>query len=164
MRAYRPAFQRILQIPGRSGQFNPSLHSINTEPSAFFRIDELKDYEPVRSSLRITRAYQHTNRRVNKSPATIASLPAPSEWPPCSNLNHSSFLFFYPLTFFQPYQVLQISWKAQHRLHWRLRRLLARRLPRNKAKVAAARELCGFIWALLRTQDCYVQSASPAAS
>ena len=36
-------------------------------------------------------------------------------------------------------------------------KLLGRRLQRNKAKVAIARELCGFIWALLRTQDCYKQ-------
>lgn len=64
----------------------------------------------------------------------------------------------------QSKEVRDISWKAQHRLHLRLMRLLARRLPRNKAKVAAARELCGFIWALLRTQDCYVQSTGATAS
>jgi len=40
---------------------------------------------------------------------------------------------------------------------------LARRLPRNKAKVAVARELCGFVWALLRTQDCYRRSTGGAA-
>jgi len=45
-------------------------------------------------------------------------------------------------------------------LHLRFSRLLARRLQRNKAKVAVARELCGFIWALLRTQDCYRQSTA----
>ena len=39
-------------------------------------------------------------------------------------------------------------------------RLLARRLQRNKAIVAIARELCGFIWELLRTQACY-QAQSP---
>ena len=37
---------------------------------------------------------------------------------------------------------------------------VARRLQRNKAKVAIARELCGFIWALLRAQDCYKQPVS----
>ena len=48
-----------------------------------------------------------------------------------------------------------ISWRAQNRLHRRYTRLLARRLQRNKAMVAIARELCGFIWELLRTQPCY---------
>jgi len=44
-----------------------------------------------------------------------------------------------------------ISWKAQNRLHFRLLRLSARRVPRNKALVAVARELCGLIWAVLRS-------------
>ena len=48
-----------------------------------------------------------------------------------------------------------ISWKTQNRLHHRYRRLMARRLQRNKVMVAVARELCGFIWELLRTQECY---------
>ena len=51
--------------------------------------------------------------------------------------------------------VRAISWRAQNRLHNRYRRLLGRRLQRNKAIVAIARELCGFIWELLRTQPCY---------
>jgi transposase len=55
----------------------------------------------------------------------------------------------------QPREVRAISWKAQNRLHHRFNRLSARRLPRNKALVAVARELCGFIWELLRTQRCY---------
>jgi transposase len=63
----------------------------------------------------------------------------------------------------QPRQVLDVSWKAQNRLHLRFTRLLARRLQRNKAKVAVARELCGFIWALLRSLDCY-QPGPPAAA
>jgi transposase len=57
----------------------------------------------------------------------------------------------------QPQEVRALSWKAQTRLHLRFTRLLARKLNRNKAKVAVARELCGFIWALLRTQKCYIQ-------
>ena len=64
----------------------------------------------------------------------------------------------------QPQEVRALSWKAQNRLHLRFTRLLARRLPRNKAKVAVARELCGFIWALLRSQQCYRTSAGGAAS
>jgi hypothetical protein len=34
-------------------------------------------------------------------------------------------------------------------------------MMRNKIKVAIARELCGFVWALLQTCDCYRQ---PTAS
>ena len=61
----------------------------------------------------------------------------------------------------QSAQVRAISWRAQNRLHNRYTRLLARRLQRNKAIVAVARELCGFIWELLRTQPCYqVQTRS----
>ena len=60
----------------------------------------------------------------------------------------------------QPREVLAISWRAQNRLHGRFARLSARRLQRNKALVAIARELCGFIWELLRTQSCY-QAAIP---
>jgi transposase len=55
----------------------------------------------------------------------------------------------------QPALVRAISWRAQNRLHRRYTRLMARRLQRNKAIVAVARELCGFIWELLRTQPCY---------
>ena len=55
----------------------------------------------------------------------------------------------------QPREVRAISWRAQNRLHRRYTRLMARRLQRNKAIVAIARELCGFIWELLRTQRCY---------
>src|SRR5437762_14039838 len=61
----------------------------------------------------------------------------------------------------QPAQVRAISWRAQNRLHSRYMRLLARRLQRNKAVVAIARELCGFIWELLRTQDCYQAQSTP---
>ena len=64
----------------------------------------------------------------------------------------------------QPAHIRALSWKAQNRLHLRFNRLLARLLARNKAKVAVARELCGFVWALLRTQDCYRQPAGGAAS
>jgi len=57
-----------------------------------------------------------------------------------------------------------LSWKAQNRLHLRFIKLLGRRLQRNKAKVAIARELCGFIWALLRTQPCYQQPTSSSTA
>ena len=55
----------------------------------------------------------------------------------------------------QPRAVRALSWKVQHRLHHRYTQLLGRRLQRNKALVGIARELCGFIWELLRTQPCY---------
>jgi len=64
----------------------------------------------------------------------------------------------------QPPEVLALSWKAQLRLHLRFTRLLGRKLHRNKAKVAVARELCGFIWALLRTQACYTQPQAATAN
>jgi transposase len=57
-----------------------------------------------------------------------------------------------------------LSWKAQNRLHLRFIKLLGRRLQRNKAKVAIARELCGFIWALLRTQPSYQQPTSSSTA
>lgn len=63
----------------------------------------------------------------------------------------------------QSEEVRALSWKAQNRLHTRFIRLLARRLQRNKAKIAVARELCGFVWAVLRTQDCYKQPTNAAA-
>src|SRR6266496_243352 len=62
----------------------------------------------------------------------------------------------------QSRQVRALSWKAQKRLHHRYRRLMARRLQRNKVIVAVARELCGFIWELLRSQECY-HAPSPSA-
>src|SRR6266496_727249 len=58
--------------------------------------------------------------------------------------------------------VRALSWKAQNRLHQRYCRLMARRLQRNKVMVAVARELCGFIWELLRSQECD-HAPSPSA-
>jgi transposase len=64
----------------------------------------------------------------------------------------------------QPQPVRALSWKTQNRLHQRFTRLLARRVLYHKAKVAIARELCGFVWALLRTCDCYRAADGGAAS
>jgi transposase len=47
----------------------------------------------------------------------------------------------------QPAQVLQIAWRAQHRLHRLQQRLRARGKPGNVATVAVARELACFLWA-----------------
>jgi transposase len=50
----------------------------------------------------------------------------------------------------QPSPVRELSWKAQLRLHRRFWALMQRGICRQIAVVAVARELCGFIWALLR--------------
>src|SRR5947208_3835371 len=47
----------------------------------------------------------------------------------------------------QPAHVLQIAWRAQHRLYRLQRRLRERRKPSNVATVAVARELACFLWA-----------------
>jgi transposase len=49
-----------------------------------------------------------------------------------------------------PKAVIAIAWKAQLRLCARFARLKARGLNRNKAVVAIARELAGFVWAIAR--------------
>ena len=47
----------------------------------------------------------------------------------------------------QPDHVLQIAWKAQHRLHRVHHRMRDRGKPHNVTTVAVARELAGFLWA-----------------
>jgi transposase len=47
----------------------------------------------------------------------------------------------------QPDHVLQIAWRAQHRLHRTHHHLRDRGKPGNLATVAVARELAGFLWA-----------------
>jgi transposase len=47
----------------------------------------------------------------------------------------------------QPAEILQIAWRAQHRLYRTHTRLRERGKHGNVATVAAARELAGFIWA-----------------
>jgi transposase len=47
----------------------------------------------------------------------------------------------------QPDHVLQIAWRAQHRLHRTHTRLRERNKPGNVATIAVARELAGFLWA-----------------
>jgi transposase len=49
-----------------------------------------------------------------------------------------------------PQAVTDIAWKAQLRLDAKFKRLLARRVMKNKAVVAVARELTGFVWAIGR--------------
>ena len=45
-------------------------------------------------------------------------------------------------------EVREIAWKAQHRLHTRYRKLMARGKERGKVITAIGRELLGFIWAI----------------
>ena len=45
-------------------------------------------------------------------------------------------------------EVKEIAWKAQHRLHSRYRKLLAKGKTKQKVVTALARELLGFIWAI----------------
>jgi transposase len=47
----------------------------------------------------------------------------------------------------QPAEILQIAWRAQHRLYRTQTRLRERGKPATVATVAAARELAGFLWA-----------------
>lgn len=47
-------------------------------------------------------------------------------------------------------QVCAIAWKAQKRLHSRLRRLIGRGKNPAEAATAVARELAGFVWAIAR--------------
>lgn len=47
-----------------------------------------------------------------------------------------------------PKEITEIAWKAQLRLNAKFKRLLARRVLKNKAVVAVARELAGFVWAI----------------
>lgn len=47
-----------------------------------------------------------------------------------------------------PKEITDIAWRAQLRLNAKFRRLLARRVLKNKAVVAVARELAGFVWAI----------------
>ncbi len=53
----------------------------------------------------------------------------------------------------QPGWVIAVADKAQHRLHRRYCRLSARGKPRNKVCVAVARELVGFVWAVMHTAE-----------
>jgi transposase len=53
------------------------------------------------------------------------------------------------------------AWKAQHRLHGRFYKLTARGKSSNKAVIAVARELAGFVWCIAR-QVAAQQPSSPS--
>jgi len=47
-----------------------------------------------------------------------------------------------------PAEIVEMAWKAQHRLHRKYRRLVGRGKIKQQAVTAVARELTGFIWAI----------------
>jgi len=47
-----------------------------------------------------------------------------------------------------------MAWKAQHRLHARYVKLLAKGKAKQQVITAAGRELLGFIWAIRVAVDC----------
>ena len=49
--------------------------------------------------------------------------------------------------------ILEIAWKAQHRLHHRYRQMTGRGKPHNQVITAVGRELLGFIWAIAHQVD-----------
>lgn len=53
----------------------------------------------------------------------------------------------------QPAQIVALADKAQHRLSRRYRRMTERGVPSPKAVVAVARELAGFLWAVLVAEE-----------
>ena len=59
--------------------------------------------------------------------------------------------------------VTEIAWKAQQRLHSRYRKLSSRK-GRQKAVIAVARELTGFIWALAQAHTAHTTAAAITTS
>jgi transposase len=64
----------------------------------------------------------------------------------------------------QSKEVKELSWRAQTRMHGRFARLSMRQLNRNKVVVAVARELCGFIWELMRLVTAITEGNTALAS
>lgn len=61
-------------------------------------------------------------------------------------------------------EVIEIAWKAQHRLHGRYRKLMGRGKNQQKAITAVARELLGFIWAIgVKVESKMQSSQTPRA-
>ena len=62
----------------------------------------------------------------------------------------------------QPQAVTDVAWRAQERLHTRYRKLASRK-GRQKAVIAVARELAGFVWALARAHADHLAADMPQA-
>jgi hypothetical protein len=58
--------------------------------------------------------------------------------------------------------VQAVSWKARVRLHYKLRRLVARGKRRSVAVTAVARELLGFVWATTCLAESSLRQAKAA--
>lgn len=58
-------------------------------------------------------------------------------------------------------EIKAIAWKAQHRLHARYAKLLARGKPKQQVITAVGRELLGFIWAIGVTAERTASDAPP---
>jgi transposase len=93
---------------------------------------------PRRRQGAITKAGNSSARRALVEAAHAYAHPARVSWIIARRQVHAS------------KRACDIAWKAQLRLCTRFARLAARRLPRNKAIVAVARELAGFVWAIAR--------------
>lgn len=63
----------------------------------------------------------------------------------------------------QPERVIAIAWKAQDRLHRRFRRLVGRGKPPQKAVVAVAREMLGFLWAIAQEVELEAESVTQSS-
>ena len=61
-------------------------------------------------------------------------------------------------------EVRACAWKAQTRLHKRMKQLCARGKERNKVTVAVARELCGFVWHIFRIMEPRMAIVEPRAA
>ena len=62
----------------------------------------------------------------------------------------------------QPADVVAHSWKAQHRLHKMFKRLALRKKSQIAA-MAVARELAGFVWALMQDSGVEIEAGRRAA-
>ena len=60
-------------------------------------------------------------------------------------------------------EIIDIAWKAQHRLHARYKKLAARGKNKNQIVTAVGRELLGFIWAIAVTVEAKFQPMTAAA-
>ena len=60
-------------------------------------------------------------------------------------------------------EVLKISWKCQQRLYARGRRMAGRLKMKQKIQIALARELCGFVWAIMKVAQTTPESPKPVA-
>jgi len=63
-----------------------------------------------------------------------------------------------------PEPIKEIAWKAQHRLHRRYVRLIAKGKSKQKTVTAVARELLGFVWAIGMEVERAQQQLSPRAA